>query len=497
MLATNISYLAMPLIAILALGAGAGEVGLLATLSTVAFLLIGLPAGAWVDRLRQREVLIVADVVRGLLLASVPVAWWLDVLTLGQLYAVTLLNGAATVFFDVASQSVLPQIVGRDGLVPANAAMVGMMAGGNVAGRGVGGGLAQLLGAPLAVACAAVGYLLSGLQLTRMRRGGGGGDVGARAAADPVAEATTAAGPSPEATTAAGTSTEATTAASTSTEAAAAVGTSTEATASPATAAAVTPTATPADDPPPAEAATRPDPLHAQIAEGLRHVLGHRELRALAFSGALGNLGMSLVNTLLPVLFAQELGLSPVALGLFWGAGGLGILLGATCARGIAARLGFGRAIDQLGLWVAPGGLLVPLIDRGAGLWLAGVGWFLFTFRTGLNNVLGVSLRQRLTPAAMLGRMNATFRFLLMGALAIGAALAGLIGEYVSLDAALWTGGVLLCVAFLPVTLSPIRRRQSLSEAYAAPHAPLAPTGRTVAAAHEGLQDQRQRKAGK
>ncbi|MBT2507437.1 MFS transporter, partial [Streptomyces sp. ISL-98] len=97
-LGTNVGYVAVPLIAVSALDASPGQVGLLATLSTIAFLLIGLPAGAWVDRMRLRRVLIAADLARAALFASVPVAWALDALTLGQLYAVVLLNGCATVF---------------------------------------------------------------------------------------------------------------------------------------------------------------------------------------------------------------------------------------------------------------------------------------------------------------------------------------------------------------------------------------------------------------
>jgi MFS family permease len=144
-LGTNVSYVAVPLIAVTALDAGPGQVGVLATLSTLAFLLIGLPAGAWVDRMRHRRVLIAADLARAVLYASVPLAWWTDTLTLGQLYAVVLLNGAATVFFDVTSQSTLPGLVGREALVPANAAMVALQAVSNVAGRGAGGALVQFL----------------------------------------------------------------------------------------------------------------------------------------------------------------------------------------------------------------------------------------------------------------------------------------------------------------------------------------------------------------
>ncbi|MFE5615466.1 MFS transporter [Streptomyces sp. NPDC056524] len=393
-LGTNVGYVAVPLIAVEALDASPGEVGVLATLSTLAFLLIGLPAGAWVDRLPQRRMLVVADAVRGLLLASVPVAWWCDALTLAQLYAVVLLSGCATVFYDVTGQSILPRFVGRDGLVPANAAMVSLMAATNVAGRGAGGGLVQLLTAPLAVAVTAVSHLASAVRLLWLKE-----------------------------------------------------------TAAPAAPPAAPPTASPRR--------TR-EPLRVQIATGVRHVLGNRELRALALSASLTNLGSQILNTMMPVLFVRELGLSAGVLGLYWAAGGVGLLLGARCARAVAARLGFGRTLGLAGLVLAPAGLLVPLVGHGPWLWVAGAGWLCAMFKTGMDNVLGVSLRQRMTPDALLGRMNATFRFLLTGAIAIGAAISGLLGELVGLHATLWVGGSLLACAFLPVFLSPVRTRRAL-----------------------------------
>ncbi|MFJ1938710.1 MFS transporter [Kitasatospora sp. NPDC088160] len=413
-LGTNVGYVAVPLIAVEALDAGPGQVGVLATLSTLAFLLIGLPAGAWVDRMRHRRVLIVADLVKAALYASIPLAWWLGGLTLWQLYTVALLTGCATVFFDVGSQSVLPRLVGRGHLVQANAAVVGLMAVGNVAGRGAGGLLVQLLTAPFAIVATALSHLGSALRLIGLRR---------TPASEPIADRGRGRGEGGDGDADRGKGK--------------------------------------------GKGRGEGGGLGAQIAEGLRHVLGNRELRALALTAALTNLGFQLVNTLLPVLFVRELGLSAGALGLFWAVGGVGILLGSRCARPIAARLGYGRTLGLAGVCVAPAGLLVPLIGHGPWLFAAGAGWLLVSLKTGMDNVLGVSLRQRMTPDALLGRMNATFRFLLTGALAIGSALSGLLGELVGLRATLWCGGAVLAVAFLPVFLSPIRTRRRLPEAEA------------------------------
>ncbi|MFI0976813.1 MFS transporter [Streptomyces sp. NPDC021093] len=385
-LGTCVSQVAVPLAAVLLLEASPGQVGLLGTLSTLAFLLIGLPAGVWVDRMRHRNVLIGADFARALLFASIPAAWALDVLTLEQLYAVVALNGCATVFFDVGSQSMLPQVVGKEALLASNAAIVGLQAAGSVAGRGAGGVLVALITAPLAIVGTAVLYLASALRLLAVRH----------------APARQRSGAAPR--------------------------------------------------------------LRTQMSEGLAHVLRHRELRALALSATLTNLGAQPINVLLPVLITRELDLSAAYLGAFWALGGVGVLLGSRLARPVAARLGYGRTLGLAGLCTAPAALLVPLLDRGPWFALAGAGWLLVTLKMGIDNVLGVSLRQRLTPAPLLGRMNATFRFMLTGAIAVGAMLGGLLGEFASLRVALWTGAGILVLAFLPLFLSPVRTRRTLSE---------------------------------
>src|SRR3954470_15743518 len=114
---TEISVLALPLIAIQVLHATTFEIGALTAVETLPFLLVGLPAGAWVDRLPRRKVLIVADVGRFVALASVPFAHAVATLTLAHLFVVAFLTGVLTVFFDVAYQSYLPELVTRDELV--------------------------------------------------------------------------------------------------------------------------------------------------------------------------------------------------------------------------------------------------------------------------------------------------------------------------------------------------------------------------------------------
>ena len=158
---TQVTVIALPLLLIKVLDAGPFEVGLLTTCEFLAFLVVGLPAGVWVDRMRRRNVLLVADLVRGLLYGSLPLAWALDVLTLAQVYAVALVAGVCTVFFDVAYQSYLPHLVGRDNLVEGNAKLQGTQSVAQVAGPTLGGVLVQVLTAPYAILVDAASYLWS------------------------------------------------------------------------------------------------------------------------------------------------------------------------------------------------------------------------------------------------------------------------------------------------------------------------------------------------
>lgn len=168
-LGSRLSLTAVPLLAVLSLHASTLEVSLLRTAETAASLLLGLLAGAVVDRLRCRPVLVVADLARAALLASVPVAALVGVLGLGQLYVVAFLAGAATVFFDTAHTTYLPRLIGRDDLVEGNSRLAANTSVAAVAGAGIGGYLVQWLTAPLTIALDAVSFLWSAAWLRTVR----------------------------------------------------------------------------------------------------------------------------------------------------------------------------------------------------------------------------------------------------------------------------------------------------------------------------------------
>lgn len=164
-----ITQTAAPLLAALVLAATPFQMGLLTAADTAAFLLIGLPAGAWVDRMRRRPLMIGADIGRAALLASIPVAWWFGVLTLVQLILVGLTVGVLTVFFDVAYQSYLPALVAKDQLMDGNSKLQASQSVAQVSGPAIAGWLTQAFGAANAMGLDALSYVWSVVTLSRIR----------------------------------------------------------------------------------------------------------------------------------------------------------------------------------------------------------------------------------------------------------------------------------------------------------------------------------------
>lgn len=168
-LGTAISGVLLPLIAVVYLRADAFAVSALAAAAWAPWLLIGLPAGVWVDRVRCRPLMIGCDLVRAASIASVPIAAAFGLLSIGQLFAVAAIKGFAKVLFQIAYQPYLPSLMDTDDLTEANAKLQGTGAVAAIVGPGVGGILAQLVRAPIAIIADAASYLVSAYSLLRIR----------------------------------------------------------------------------------------------------------------------------------------------------------------------------------------------------------------------------------------------------------------------------------------------------------------------------------------
>jgi len=393
---SQVTVLALPLAAVLVLHASVFQVGLLTTAGYAAFLLVGLPAGVWVDRLRRRSVMIAADVVRALALASVPLAYGLGVLTLAQLYAVAFVTGVMSVFFDVAYMSYLPGLVGREHVVEANAKLQATVSLAQVSGPSAAGFLIAALTAPVAFLADAGSFVVSVVSLLAIRHRE----------------------PGPE----------------------------------------------------------RPEArsLRAEMAEGLRFVLRHPILRMIAGCTASFNLCSSAVAAIVIVFLVRQVGLHAGTIGVLASLGAIGGVIGALTAGLLRKWIGTARIIWVSAVVTAPFGLLVPLTSRGFGLAYYVVGTFVTSYGVVAYNISQASFRQMLSPPRLLGRMNATMRFIVWGTMPIGGFLGGVLGSWLGDRNAIWAAAIAEMLAPIWVLASPLLRMRDTEAVVQEPAEPAA-----------------------
>ena len=168
-LGSVVTRTAIPLVALLVLGAGPFEMALLVVSGSLAVLLVGLFAGAWVDRLRRRRLLIAADALRAVLLFSIPAAHLANALRMEQLYLVMFLEGCLRALFDAAYPAYVPSLIGVDRVVDGNSKLATSSSLAEIGGPGLGGGLVQLIGAPLAILVDAISFVVSAIALVLIR----------------------------------------------------------------------------------------------------------------------------------------------------------------------------------------------------------------------------------------------------------------------------------------------------------------------------------------
>jgi MFS family permease len=352
---TQVSRIALPLVAIVTLHAGPFAVSAVTALATLPFFVFGLLAGAWVDRVSRRRVLIASDIGRAVAMLSMPA-----VLVLGHaaglvwLFVVAVLVGTLTVFFDVACDAYVVSLVPRRHLERANGRLTLSDTLSRFVGPGAGGALVQLLGAPLAVVADGLSYLASVASLL----------------------------------------------------------------------------AVPAAPAPPPVARER---LRDQLRDGLRLVLRMAPIRALLVTGVTLNLFDAAVSALLLLLLTRTVGMSPGTVGLAFAIGSLGGVAGIAAVPRLRCRIG-ARAAMVLGLAcivaarLTQAGLAAGHPRLTFGLLVAAqavAGYGAVTF-----NVIQVSMRQRLTPDRLLGRMTATIRTASWGVIPLGATAGGLLAQW-------------------------------------------------------------------
>lgn len=405
-LGAQLTGLALPVFAVQHLGANEWQMGALGAAETAAFLVIGLPAGAWIDRMRKRRVLITADLVRAVVLATVVALALTGHASMGVLYGAALVLSCASVFFDIAHQSYVPALVGLEHVVEGNSKLQATQSVAMVAAPAIGGALLRVISAPLLIVVNVVTYVVSAFAVGRIRH----------------VEDLPARGEHP--------------------------------------------------------------PLRAAIAEGLRFVVRQPLLRRIVACTGLGNLFHAVGEALVVLYALRHLGLDPAGLGLVFSAGAVGGLLGALLADRLARWVGEGRIIPVSALFFAPAYALTPLASPLSDLGIPPevplvAGGALLSFWVVVYNVAQVSFRQRLCPPTLLGRMNASVRFVVWGSMPLGALLGGWLGSTVGVLPTLWFAVAGVTLAAVPVLASPLLGMRELpgadTAAAAAPSMPTAP----------------------
>jgi len=166
LLGSQVTLLAIPLTAAMTLKATPLQMGTLGTVQYIPWLLVGLFAGVWVDRMRRRPVMVITDLGRAALLGLIPLAAVAGILRMEHLYFVGFLVGILNVFFEVAYTAYLPVLVQRERLVEGNSKLQASASVAEIGGPGLAGGLVQLVTAPLAIAVDSISFLVSALSLT-------------------------------------------------------------------------------------------------------------------------------------------------------------------------------------------------------------------------------------------------------------------------------------------------------------------------------------------
>lgn len=361
---SRITRTALPMLALLLVGASPTEIALLAACEVAPGLLVSLVAGGLADRRARRPLLISADLVRAALILMLPVLAAFQALAMWQLYLVAAGIGAASTLFSIVDNTFLPSLVAPDRLTEANARLEASDAVAEGVGPWAGGVLVHLVGAPAAMVVDGASYLWSAILL-----------AGIEARESPAGE-------------------------------------------------------------------KAPVSLLSDAREGLRRCRAAPALGVLLSVEALRGLSGGFLMALYVVIGLQHVGLDPATLGLIIGIGGIGAFLGALAAEPLQTAFGERTALraslifGQLLLMAVPLAILFPK----AGVWFLIAGQLVGDAMLVAYGILALSLRQRIAPRQVLGRVNASFHLISQSALLAGALLAGGLAVLLPLAGVVWIG---------------------------------------------------------
>jgi predicted MFS family arabinose efflux permease len=361
-----ITTVALPLVAVSTLRASTAMVALLTAATWLPWLLIGLPAGTWVDRWPRRRTLLTADLVSAVVLAAVPVAAWAGVLTTAMLLAAALLAGTSSVFFTLAFNAYLPHLVTAEDRLEGNTKLQTSASAAQVAGPGLGGLLTEAAGAVSGLLIDALTFLVSAVCLLSLRT-----------------------------------------------------------------------------RPEPGPARAHRASMIRQIAEGLGYFrTGGFMLPMLAVAATI-NFAMLGVFALRIVFLVRTEGAAAGTAGALISLGSLGGLAGAALASRTVARYGSAHTYLAVNIATAPFMLMLPASGPGWRMALFATGSFVVLAGAAMSGVITVTFRSTYIPAHLLGRVTAATRFVVSGAIPLGAATAGALATAFGTRTAMWALAIL------------------------------------------------------
>jgi MFS family permease len=379
---TQVTFVALPLAAVLTLQVSAGQLGLLRFAEDLPYLLFTLAFGVWADRRRRRRLMLATYVLRGALVGLVPLLAFLGLLRFSLLTMIAFCVGVGAALFEVCWLSYVPSLVESNRLVEAMSKVATSNSSAEVAGPALGGVLVQLLTAPYALLLDALSYVVGVISLLSVR----------------------------------------------------------------------------VREPKPKPPRGTPRQIVAELVEGPRFAFTERHIRALAFMAAIANLFALITETVFLFYAVRGLGLSPSVIGFVLTTIGAGGLFGAAVSNAIIKRWPLGRVFLWARVIGGLGALLLPLAvgPQAVIVAICMASFFLVQAAFAISNIVSSSLRQVLTPERIRGRMNASIRTLVFGALPLGGLAAGLLTETLGARPALWLGATGYVASIIPVLASPI-----------------------------------------
>ncbi len=381
---SEIGEIALPVLALLVLGASPTELSWVRVAQFAPFLVLTLPLGVLVDRRSRRRLMVQADLVRGALLLTIAGLALTGALTVPVLLALVVVLGACTVLYSMADFSFLPQLLTPEQLPDGNARLTATQSALGVGGQGIGGALVQAVTAPWALVVNGLAYLGSALSLHQIK--------------------------------------------------------------------------TIDECPPPAEESSA-----AAAWAGVRALWRHHRVRALAAEATIWNLGNEILMLSIIVLVIQTYDLGPLVLGLILMVGGVGAFVGSALSARLTRAVGYGPGLIAALVLGNTAPLTVIVFTSGTPwrIALLGLAFLMSGLGIGVANSQAVTVRQLSVPEGLRGRVNAAYRFLSWGALAVGALGAGQLIDAMGAHRAAVVGGIVMACATIPVVLSPVRHMRS------------------------------------